>query len=143
MASVDVEADVPLSPQEVWDHVSDLSKLGDWLVLHEAWRGEVPEELTVGTNIEGVVRAKGMRNRVRWTVTQADPPRRLELTGTGKGGTKFQFRFTIKPQDQGSALQLHAELGGRALFGPIGSAAARAAKGDIQGSLERFVELHS
>ena|ERR1700758_2304949 len=143
MASVDVKADVPLSPQEVWDHISDLSKLGDWLVLHEAWRGEVPEELTVGTNIEGVVRAKGMRNRVKWTVTQANPPKRLELSGAGKGGTKFQFRFTVESKAAGSTLELHAELGGRALFGPIGSAAARAGKGDIQRSLERFVELYA
>ena len=68
MASVDLTADVPLSPQEAWIHVSDLSKLGDWLVVHEAWRGDVPDELTVGTTVEGIARVKGMRNRVKWTV---------------------------------------------------------------------------
>ena len=28
MAAVDLTADVPMSPQDMWDHVSDLSDLG-------------------------------------------------------------------------------------------------------------------
>jgi hypothetical protein len=31
MAAVDVTADVPMSPQDMWDHVSDLSELGEWV----------------------------------------------------------------------------------------------------------------
>jgi hypothetical protein len=30
MAAVDMAADVPMSPEDMWDHVSDLSNLGDW-----------------------------------------------------------------------------------------------------------------
>jgi hypothetical protein len=33
-------------------------------------------------------------------------------------------------------------MGGRALFGPVGSAAARAVKGDVEKSLQQFVELY-
>lgn len=42
----------------------------------------------------------------------------------------------------GSALGLRLELGGRALFGPLGSAAARAVKGDVEKSLKQFAELY-
>lgn len=35
MASVELSADVPISPQDTWDHVSELSELGEWLVIHE------------------------------------------------------------------------------------------------------------
>ena len=52
MANLDLTADVPLSPQDAWEHVSEVSKLGDWLVLHEAWRSDVPDELAVGTTVE-------------------------------------------------------------------------------------------
>ena len=48
MAAVDVKADVPMSPQDMWDRVSDLSDLGDWLVMHEGWRRELPDELGEG-----------------------------------------------------------------------------------------------
>jgi hypothetical protein len=143
MATVEMTADVPMRPQDVWDRVSDLSGLADWLVMHEGWRSELPDELTEGTQIVGVARAKGMRNRVTWTVTTWDPPGEVAMSGAGKGGTKYGVRLTVRPKGGGSALGLRLELGGRALFGPVGSAAARAVKGDVDKSLKQFVELYA
>jgi Polyketide cyclase / dehydrase and lipid transport len=142
MAAVDMAADVPISPHQMWDHVSDLSNLGDWLVLHEGWRSELPDELSEGTQVVGVARAKGLRNRVTWTVTSWEPPHQVALSGSGKGGAKYAVTLTVQPTQQGSALGLRLELGGRALFGPVGSAAARAVKGDVEKSLKQFVELY-
>ena len=142
MASVNLTLDVPMTPQDMWDHVSDLSTLGDWLVLHEGWRGELPDEITEGTQVVGVASAKGLRNRVTWTITKWDPPHEVAMSGDGKGGTKYKVTLTVTPTDDGSTLGLSLDLGGRALFGPIGSAAARAAKGDVQKSLDNFVELY-
>jgi uncharacterized protein YndB with AHSA1/START domain len=142
MAAVDLTTDVPMSPQEMWDRVSDLSDLGDWLVMHEGWRSELPDELGEGTQVVGVARAKGFRNRVTWTVTKWEPPHRVALSGSGKGGTKYVVTLTVQPTNQGSNLGLRLELGGRALFGPMGSAAARAVKGDVEKSLKQFVELY-
>jgi len=48
----------------------------------------------------------------------------------------------VRATEDGSALGLRLELGGRALFGPVGAAAARAVKGDVQKSLNQFVELY-
>ena len=48
MAAVDMTADMPMTPQDMWDHVSDLSDLGEWLVMHEGWRSELPDEITEG-----------------------------------------------------------------------------------------------
>jgi hypothetical protein len=143
MASVDMTADVPMSPQDTWDHVSDLSDLGDWLVIHEGWRSELPDEIAEGTQIVGVVCSKGLRNRVTWTVTKWDPPHEVVLSGAGKGGAKYGVTLTVQPTKDGSALGLRLELGGRALFGPVGSAAARAVKGDVEKSLKQFVELYA
>ena len=142
MAAVDVAADVPMSPQDMWDRVADLSNLGDWLVMHEGWRSELPDELTEGTQVIGVARAKGFRNRVTWTVTTWEPPHQVALSGSGKGGAKYAVTLSVQPTEQGSALGLRLELGGRALFGPVGSAAARAVKGDVEKSLKQFVELY-
>jgi len=142
VAAVDVTADVPMSPQEMWDRVSDLSDLGDWLVIHEGWRSELPGELTEGVQVVGVARAKGFRNRVTWTVTTWDPPRQLALSGSGMGGAKYAVTLTVRATEGGSALVLRLELGGRPLFGPVGAAAARAVKGDVQKSLKLFVERY-
>ena len=142
MAAVDVKADVPMSPQDMWAHVADLSELGEWLVMHEAWRSELPAELSKGTQVVGVARAKGLRNRVTWTVTTWDPPHRVALSGSGKGGAKYTVTLTVSPTQKGSNLGVRLELGGRALFGPVGAAAARAVKGDVEKSLKQFVQLY-
>jgi uncharacterized protein YndB with AHSA1/START domain len=142
MAAVDMTADVPMSPQDMWEHVADLSNLGDWLVMHEGWRSELPDELNEGAEVVGVARAKGFRNRVTWTVTTWEPPHQVALSGSGKGGAKYAVTLTVRPTKQGSALGLRLELGGRPLFGPVGSAAARAVKGDVEKSLKQFVELY-
>jgi Polyketide cyclase / dehydrase and lipid transport len=142
MASVEVTADLPMSPQDMWDHVSDLSDLGDWLVMHEGWRSELPDVISEGTQIVGVARSKGFRNRVTWTVTKWDPPHEVAMSGSGKGGTKYGVTLTVRPTRDGSTLGLRADLGGRALFGPVGAAAARAAKGDLEKSLKQFVALY-
>jgi uncharacterized protein YndB with AHSA1/START domain len=134
---------VPMSPQDMWEHVSDLSELSEWLVMHEAWRSELPEELSEGTQVVGVARAKGFRNRVTWTVTTLDPPHRIALSGSGKGGAKYTVTLTVSPTEKGSNLGVRLELGGRALFGPVGTAAARAVKGDVEKSLKQFVQLYA
>ena len=135
--------DVPMSPHDTWDQVSDLSTLGDWLVMHEGWRSELPDEIIEGTQIIGVARSKGLRNRVTWTVTTWDPPHEVAMSGSGKGGAKYGVRLTVQPADDGSTLGLRLELGGRALFGPVGAAAARAVRGDVEKSLEQFVALRT
>jgi hypothetical protein len=142
MAKVDVTADVPMSPQDMWDHVSDLSELGEWLVMHEAWRSELPDDLHEGVQVVGVARAKGLRNRVTWTVTRWDPPHQVALSGQGKGGAKYTVTLSVSPTEQGSKLGVRLDLGGRPLFGPVGAAAARAVKGDVEKSLKQFVQRY-
>ena len=131
-----------LSPEDAWVHASNLADLGDWLVMHQGWRSELPAELVKGATLVGVAGAKGLRNRVTWTVRDVDPPRLLEMTGDGVGGTKYGLRMTVAQTQSGSSFTFKLDLGGRPLFGPIGAAAARAVKGDIERSIQRFEELY-
>ena len=142
MAKLELSRTLSISPEQAWEHVSDLSSLGDWLEMHQGWRGEVPEELAVGTTVVGVAGAKGLRNRVTWTVKDFDPPRLVGITGDGVGGTKYALKMTVAPLNQGCEFTVKIDLGGRPLFGPIGAAAARAVKGDIERSIKKFEELY-
>ncbi|WP_431969688.1 type II toxin-antitoxin system Rv0910 family toxin [Nocardia sp. bgisy134] len=142
MAKLKVSVDVPISPEAAWTHTANLSELDKWLTMHESWRGEVPEQLTVGTELVGVASVKGLRNRVTWKVKTAEPPRKLVLNGSGKGGTKFSLGLLVAPKGSGSEVTVDIELGGAPLFGPIGAGVARAVKGDIERSLEKFVALY-
>jgi hypothetical protein len=143
MAKVELSRTLSISQEEAWSHVSDLSTLGDWLEMHQGWRSELPDELAVGTTIVGVAGAKGMRNRVTWTVKEFDPPKLVGITGDGVGGTRYALRMTVAPLQEGCEFTVKIDLGGRPLFGPIGIAAARAVKGDIERSIKKFETLYA
>ncbi|MHC9296103.1 type II toxin-antitoxin system Rv0910 family toxin [Mycobacterium sp. LTG2003] len=143
MAKLELSRELSISQESAWEHASDLNGLGDWLVMHEGWRSDVPTELTAGTTLVGVAGAKGMRNRVTWTVQKIDPPQLLEVTGKGVGGTKYGLKMKVKPTASGCAFVVTIDLGGPPLFGPIGSVAARAVKGDIERSIKQFEEIYA
>jgi uncharacterized protein YndB with AHSA1/START domain len=143
MAKIELSRTLSISPEEAWGHVADLSTLGDWLEMHQGWRGDVPTELAVGTQVVGVAGAKGLRNRVTWTVTEFDPPKLVAITGDGVGGTKYALRMTVASLAEGCKFTVKIDLGGRPLFGPVGAVAARAVKGDIERSIKKFEEIYS
>jgi uncharacterized protein YndB with AHSA1/START domain len=142
MAKIELSRELTITPEQAWAHASNLEELGDWLTMHQGWRSELPVELAEGTTIVGVAGAKGMRNRVTWTVRKIDAPKLLEITGDGVGGTKYALKMTVVPAKAGCKFTVKIDLGGRPLFGPIGAVAARAVKGDIEQSIEKFVELY-
>jgi len=143
VAKLELSRDLSLNPDEAWAHASNLSELGDWLVMHDGWRCELPDELTVGAQVIGVAKAKGLRNRVTWTIQKVDPPQLLQITGDGVGGTKYALKMTVAPTASGCTFTVRIDLGGKPLFGPIGATAARAVKGDIERSIKRFEELYA
>lgn len=98
----------------------------------------------MGTTVVGVAGAKGMRNRVTWTVREFDPPSALAISGEGVGGTRYKLSMVVTSTGDGCTFTVKMDLGGGApLFGPIGSAAVRAVKGDIERSIRKFEELYA
>jgi hypothetical protein len=143
VAKVELSRKLSISAEEAWAHVSDLPSLGDWLEMHQGWRSDLPDELEVGTKIVGVAGAKGMRNRVTWIIKELDPPQLIGITGEGVGGTRYALKMTVKALPKGCEFKVKIDLGGAPLFGPIGMAASRAVKGDIERSIKKFEELYS
>jgi uncharacterized protein YndB with AHSA1/START domain len=143
MAKLEMSRTLPMSADDAWSHVADLSSLGDWMTMHQGWRSELPDELAVGTVIVGVAGAKGMRNRVTWTIREFDPPKKIAITGDGVGGTRYKLTMAVADSAGGCTFTLRMDLGGAPLFGPIGAAAARAVKGDIDTSIKQFEKLYA
>lgn len=132
---------VPAPPEQAWRTASDLSRLGEWLSLHEDWRGDVPAELAVGTELTSVVSVKGMRNRVNWRITSYEPPASLSLKGDGVGGTKVSFELAIRPDGSGSQVSFDADFSGPMVMGPIGMTVKRALRGEIRNSVAKLAKL--
>jgi len=139
MAKLSVSVDVPLPPEQAWEHASDLSRFKEWLTIHRVWRSKLPDTLEKGTTIESIVEVKGMANRVKWTIVHYRPPQAMTLNGDGRGGVKIKLIAKITPKGEGSVVTFDTHLGGPALFGPIGMIVASALRGDIKQSLDNFV----
>ncbi len=146
MAKLSVSVDVPIPPEQAWQHASDLSRYKEWLTIHRVWRSKLPETLDKGTVVESIVEVKGMPNRVKWTIVHFKPPESMTLNGIGVGGVKVKLMGKVRPQAadaDASVLTMDVHLGGPALFGPIGMIVAGALRSDIQQSLDRFVTVFS
>jgi carbon monoxide dehydrogenase subunit G len=144
MAKLSVSVDVPLPPEQAWQHASDLSRYKEWLTIHRVWRSTLPDTLDKGTVLESIVEVKGMANRVKWTIVNFKPPEAMTLDGAGVGGVKVKLIGKVRAHDKdagASVVTMDVHLGGAPLFGPIGMVVAAALRGDIKESLNRFVAV--
>lgn len=132
---------VAATPDDAWETASDLSRLGEWMVMHEAWRGEVPAELGEGTELTSVVSVKGLRNRVTWTITHFDPPESLSLVGEGVGGTKISLGLSVRADGTGSSVGFDVEFTGKLVFGPVGATVKRALEGEVRESVRKLSRM--
>ncbi|MFV0496011.1 SRPBCC family protein [Mycobacterium sp.] len=141
MAKLSGSIDVPLSPDEAWQHASDLARFKEWLTIHKVWRSKLPDVIGKGTVIESYVEVKGMPNRIKWTVVRYKPPEGMTLNGDGVGGVKVKLIAKVTPKGDRSVVGFDVHLGGPALFGPIGMIVAAALRTDIRDSLRNFVTV--
>ena len=126
MAKVSASVEVPLSPQEAWEHASDLSRYREWLTIHRVWRSKLPETLDKGAVVESIVEVKGMHNRIKWTIVNFRPPESMTLNGVGVGGVKVKLIGRVRPNDE---------------VGPNAKDVAASLRSDIKSSLEQFVTV--
>jgi hypothetical protein len=94
-----------------------------------------------GTCVSSLIKVKGFRNVIHWTVTQYDEPKAIELSGRGRGGIQITVGMKVTDDHPGSTFQLTADLGGGLLNGPLGRLVARIIKSDVRQSVCNLAEL--
>lgn len=142
MAHVHASVLVPASPTRTWATAADLSRFGEWLTLHDGWRGELPEALGEGVSMTSVVAVMGLRNRVTWRIERYTPPNGLRISGRGVGGVSIALNLAIRPDGADrSTVTVDAEVTGRPVVGPIGLAVGRAVRADLRRSVAALAEL--
>ncbi len=141
MAQVDVSTSSRLSPQSAWKLASDLGRFGDWMTIFGGWRGQVPEVIDTGTKVSSLIKVKGFRNVIHWTVTQYDEPEAIELSGSGRGGVQLTVAMRVSDDQPGSTFHLTADLNGGLLNGPLGRLVARIITSDVRKSVNNLASL--
>lgn len=143
MASVNATIEFPAPPEKVWATMSDPKRYEEWLTIHQGWRGELPEELSVGTKLTEIVSVMGMANKIEWTVDVYEPPRAVKISGTGMAGVQVSFTLSVEPCDAGSKAAIDAEFTGQMVVGAIGAAVEKQSKKELDASLDKLAGLVS
>lgn len=142
MARVDVSKDIPAAQDKLWAKISNPSTFPDWLTIHDGWRGEVPSEVSQGSQFTEMCTVMGMTNKIDWTVTDYQAPQTLKISGTGLAGAQISFTMTVQAAgESASTVNIDAEFAGQMVVGAIGKAIERSAKKEVEASLEKLAAL--
>ncbi|MBM7416540.1 hypothetical protein JOE30_000590 [Rhodococcus sp. PvP016] len=141
VAGVNVTVDSTMTPDEAWARASDLSSFQEWMTIFGGWRSPVPDTLKEGVTIDSLIKVKGFRNVITWTITEYDKPYEIALLGKGKGGIKIDLKMSVAPKGAGSEFTLDANFRGGLLSGPIGGVVAKVLESDVRTSVTNLAKL--
>ena len=141
MARVEVSTTSEVSPEAAWKLASDLRRFDEWMTIFSGWRSDVPSTIEEGTCVSSLIKVKGFRNTIHWTVTHYDEPKFVELKGRGRGGIRITVAMKVTEKEPGSTFDLTAEIKGGVLNGPIGKLVAKVLRSDVQKSVENLAAL--
>jgi polyketide cyclase/dehydrase/lipid transport protein len=130
-----------LAPESAWKLACDLYRFGQWMTIFGGWRSPVPSTVDKGTRVSSLIKVKGFRNVIHWTVTRYDEPRVIELMGRGRGGIRIAVAMTVTDNHPGSTFHLNADLTGGLLNGAIGRLVARIIRSDLHNSVCNLAAL--
>jgi len=111
------------------------------MTIFGGWRGRVPSTIEKGSCVSSLIKVKGFRNVIHWTVTRYDEPTAVELTGRGRGGVRIMVAMRVTDNHPGSTFRLTADVSGGLLTGPLGRLVARVIKSDVRQSVGNLAAL--
>ena len=94
--------DLPAAPEEVFELLLDVERLGDWVTAHRSISEPPQAPLAEGSTFRQKLRVGGVPFEVRWEVTRLERPRIVEWRGEGPGGSDALVRYSLAGDDSGT-----------------------------------------
>ncbi len=129
--------------ERLYDVVMDPSRLEDWVTIHRSLEGPAPERLRAGSKLTQCLRLGGRTFKVRWTVVENDPCRRVVWEGRGPVASRAKVEYGFDEADGGTDFSYlnEYELPGGALGRLAGRAVERMTVRELDGSLRKLRAL--
>jgi uncharacterized protein YndB with AHSA1/START domain len=148
MSKLKRHIDIHATPEQVWDVLMDPAHLGDWVTIQEQLEEAPRGDLQRGSTLIQRCKVAGQRFVLRWTVLEADKPRRAVWEGHGPMGTMATVVYELSQNGGGTHFHYTNEyalpggfagrLAGAAVVGASGHEANKTLK-----RLKRLVESKS
>jgi carbon monoxide dehydrogenase subunit G len=141
MPEAHVTVELPTTPQNAWDILSNMSRFEEWMTIHDKWNSDVPEQVSVGTKVTEQLTIMGMTNKIEWTVEEYNPPNSLKISGTGLAGAQISFTLSVGGSGDKAEVSIDAEFTGQMMVGAIGQAVEKNAGIELDKSLAKLAEI--
>jgi carbon monoxide dehydrogenase subunit G len=118
------EGDLPASPEQVGDVLTDLPRWEEWFAMHKGWSSPPPARAEAGARFKHAVRVMGVPGDVSWRIIDFDAPDRYFLEGKGPSRSSLELEILVVPVAAGSRITFDANIGGllvRPVEGPLRS----------------------
>lgn len=141
MAGTDVDRVINAPAEKVWALMTDLARWQEWNTLFTKWKGEVPDSVAEGTQMTAVLTIMGMANTITLTTDQYEPPKLVSMSGTGMAGAKIALTMSVDAEGDAANIKARADFESQMMVGAIGKAIERAAKKELDASLEKLAVI--
>ena len=142
-----VERDITIKapPEKVWEVLMDAHRLGDWVSIHQRLDDAPDGELGKGDTLTQCLRLMHKNFNVRWTVKEANEPKKAVWDGKGPMRSKAQAIYELE-SDGDSGTRFHYVNEFKPPMGPLGSffadhAFQRTSEREADKSLEKLKRL--
>ena len=145
MANVHTSIDIAAPVDQVWNLVTDLKRLDEWVSIHRDFPTPPPADVREGTSFQQTLAVAGTPFAVNWTAVKVDGPQTLAWEGTGPAGTTARTTYTLEAENGGTRFgydndfKLPAGKVGEAVSGVVAGQAEREAN-DSLAKLKQLAE---
>lgn len=143
MATVSTSIGIDASPQDIWDVITDLDRLGEWVSIHRDFPESPPADVVEGTSFSQNLAVAGTPFAVDWTAVEVDGPNLLAWEGSGPAGTTARTTYRLDAENGGTRFSYENEF--KLPAGKVGEAAGQvvigAAEREADDSLTRLKQL--
>jgi len=140
---VERTVDIAAPPREVYEVVMDPARLGDWVTIHDRLEDAPNGQLRRGSKLTQCLRIAGRRFKVRWTVAENDPCRRVVWDGRGPVGSQAWVVYEFHDNGAGTRFSYmnQYDLPGGVFGRMAGRAVSRVTEKEADGSLQKLKSL--
>ena len=131
MTLVTASIDIAAPRAKVFETMLDPAHLDEWVTIHRRVNRVDEGPPTRGYEMEQTLHLRGANFRVRWTLTEAERPRRATWEGRGPGGSYARTSYRLQKDADGDGTQFEYENEFKAPGGILGAAASRVIMGGV------------
>jgi uncharacterized protein YndB with AHSA1/START domain len=125
VSAVRASIEIGAPPEAVYDAMLDPARLGDWVTIHRRVNHADDGAPHEGYEMDQTLCLRGVSFKVRWTLTEAERPRRATWEGRGPAHSYARTSYRLSAAGDGRT-RFEYENEFRPPGGLIGAAASRA-----------------